>query len=1131
MRWTEGQRAAIEGRGNLIVSAAAGAGKTAVLTERLCSLVAGGVPVDRLLVLTFTRAAAAEMKQRISDRLQRAVEEAEDAAQRAYLLAQAAAVGSAYICTIDAFCTRIIRRHGHVLGLSASLRVADEIELAVLAANAKDATLAALAAEEGETLSALLAAFASEDAAWTAIQALHSFLDAQPEPERWLSEAVDSYRDAAYAERLLETLLSGMQMQLRAVIEALTRCRDAVPPHMPEVISVLDDDLLKYRALLLCRSFDAYREGLSSLSFQTLRFPRGTADSEKKPIQDARRDAKERIKKQLAALPRSAREETALLARGADVLDALKAAACRYRETLAAAKRKRGVIDFADVERLALALLSEERIAAEYRQRFLYIAVDEYQDSNGLQEALLARIRREDNLFLVGDVKQSIYRFRGAEPSLFLEKLADWNGGAGSRVDLSENFRSAGEVLAAVNSVFSAVMSPEVGELAYDARARLYAGASVPHGGAVLHLVPKTFEEGALESEALEDMEDAAAEARLIAGRIRALMEETPCFDARLGRERPLRYGDFAVLLRATGQAQVFAETLALSGIPCFAQSSGGYFDAIEVMVLLNCLRVIDNRRQDIPLLSVLRSALFGFSEEALLQLRLRRREGAFYEAFFAAAQDEDGSPLTEQVRAAANYLEALRLESELCGVTELLTRLMDDTGYYEQMGALPAGAQRQRNLDALLSRAQAFEASGARGISRFLAAMDHASSNARIGAPQDGAGDVCRILSIHRSKGLEFPVVFVAQMGRRFHMGGAQQGLLLHGRLGMGLRFLREGVRRDTAAYRAISETQRLEQLSEEMRVLYVAMTRAKQRLELVASVRDIDAALARSEEHPSPAAVARAASPLPWLLSGSRAALPVLRYRREDLLCAPPPPAPQEAAPANAPETAALAARFSYRYPFRAATALPSKQAVSRVSEAKAAPARPEQFRFDPPAFISGGELTPAMRGTATHLLLERLPLRQMDAAEVTALLGALQAQGVYDGRDVSGVRAGDVAWFTKTSLFSRMAKSPRVQREWSFALHLPADQLFPTDAEEMILLQGVIDCCFLEDGAWVLLDYKTDRLLPGESVPSLAERHREQLALYARALETLTGLPVREQTVVLLAAHACFSLEKGA
>jgi len=1174
MRWTDAQRRAIDERGNLIVSAAAGAGKTAVLTERICSLVAGGVSVDELLVLTFTRAAAAEMKLRIEQRLQRAVEETEDETLRARFVAEAGNVGSAHISTIDAFCTRILRRHGHTIGLASGVRVADEVELAVLSERLRDELLTKLSAAEDADYLALLRAFRSEDTVWESVCRLSDFLDAQADPNGWLEQTAAAADSEDYLHAVLAEILREQQLALAASVEELQRCRDSLPPSYDKVIAVLDEDLSRCRALLLQEKYDAYRAGLITMSFSTMRFPKGTEEADKKPAQDTRDHLKKQIKKQMAVFARSAAEEQEILQRGAAVLRALAAVTRAYRDALAELKRRRGVIDFVDVEHFALQLLSDDNIAAEYREKFAYIAVDEYQDSNGVQEALLDRIKRGDNLFLVGDVKQSIYRFRAAEPALFLEKLVRWNGAEGSRIDLNENFRSAPEVLSAVNAVFDTVMSERVGELAYDARARLYAGGSVPHGGAVLHLVPKTFdadipfatgwdtdpaaaEADGSETEARdeeptqatsvsqdmeddpEDAADAAVEARLIARRIRELIDTVPCYDAKLGKERSLTYGDFAILLRTGGQAQLVAETLALSGIPAYAQASGGYFDAVEVMVLLNLLRVVDNRLQDIPLLSVLRSPLFDFTAEDLAKIRLLERKRPFHELFFSVpasdtAEADLGAELFEKVCHTVGTIDAYRMESTLVGMAELLTQIVDETGYYDIMGALPAGQQRQRNIDALIDRARSFESTGARGVWRFLRTMDAAKSNARIGAAQEAAGDVVRIMTIHKSKGLEYPVVFVAQMGKKFRFDDAKIPVLLHGRLGAGMRFYADGVRYDTASRRGIAAVQRMEQLSEEMRVLYVAMTRAKQRLELIASVRNPETEIERAKMPATPASAARAVSFLPWLLAGAnahRGALPLRIHARADLLA----PAVKAQEPTlteeKLPELAALEARFAFRYPFAEATALPAKRGVTTAARDRleAGEQDAEQLRFDPPNFLSADsrEQTAAERGTTVHRLLERLPIRAMSAEEAeTAVLSLAEGERAA-GRSIDARRIADLVWLLSSPLYARMANSPRIQREWSFARTVSAGTVFETDAEEAVLLQGVIDCCFIEDGAWVLVDYKTDRLRAGEKPEIHAKQHEAQLAIYAEALETLTGIPVKERIVVLLTPHAAVSV----
>ena len=1181
-RWTEAQQRAIDARGNVIVSAAAGAGKTAVLTERLTQLVAAGTPVDRLLVLTFTRAAATEMKQRMEKRLRTAAAEAGDPEKQAYLRAQAGALGRAYISTVHAFCARVLRRHGHLLDLPPSVRVLDELETPVVVGRVRDALLTRLGAEEDADYRALLAAFGGEDAAWAAVQQVAAFLQSQPEPARFLDDAARRYDDPQWMARTLQAVTDESRAALRAAVQALERARDALPPDWAGAIGTLDDELLQLRGVLLQTEYDAYRAGLLAFERGRLSFPRGTAEADKAPAQAARKAVKACVDAQRAQFFRPAAEERALLFRTGGVVRALCAVVRQYEAAFAAEKRRLGAVDYADLEHMALKLLRMDAVAAEYRERFCYIAVDEYQDSNRVQEALLEAVRREDNLFFVGDVKQSIYRFRQAEPALFLEKLARFDGAHGTRIDLTSNFRSAPDVLESVNDVFRAILTPETGELAYDARAALVPGRAGLSGGTELHLVERALagapEEDAPEEDAqqdgagagadepLEDLLDAEVEARLVARRIRALMAGGTVPDRETGQARPLRYGDFAVLLRVRTHAAHFAATLAQEGIPSYAQLSGGYFDSVEVLLALNLLRVVDNRRQDIPLLSVLRATGAGdgaFSGAELARIRAAHPDGTFFDALEAmaaaagAAEAGAGAKRAEPARAGEKFgadeaaeageaadaalarrcaaflarVAAWRAESRLVPVEALLARLYDETGLYAEMGALVGGAERQANLDALLARARAFEAGPERGVAAFLRFMDHSKEgNADLGAAQAVGADVVRILTIHRSKGLEFPVVFLCELGRRFRLDGQREDLLLHAAGGIGLRWIDGGVKRDTAARRALQQRLRREQLAEEMRVLYVGMTRAEHRLVLVGSWKNAARLLAQAEAHPTAAQVLACTAPLQWALMGTRAHCDTRLHAREPLLAAAP--AAGRAAPLEAPgrEAAeALARRLAWRYPFSAAAALPAKAAVSDLARRMGAAAA-EPPAFDPPTFLPAGApeaaaaLTAAERGTAVHAVLAGLPLVPMEEADVRAHVEALVRAGQLTAAQAAAVPCAALSWLTQTPLYGRMAASVRVERELPFSHAVPAAALFGAAAgAEPVLLQGVIDCCFLTDAGWVLVDYKTDRVPPGEPAARQAAAHAPQLRLYAGALAQLTGLPVAERLVVLLSARA--------
>ncbi|HWQ06989.1 MAG TPA: UvrD-helicase domain-containing protein [Feifaniaceae bacterium] len=1126
MRWTSEQLEAIQAEGNVIVSAAAGAGKTAVLTERVVSRVASGSPIDSMLVLTFTRAAASEMKSRITNRLNQLADQEADPEQMRFLRRQARNVESAYISTIHAFCARVLRRHYHAVGLPAQSRTADEMESAALMETVRDELLTELSVGADADYHTLLAAFGGEQQAWDAVMQTFRFTRAQADPSAWLDAASASYQSESALNYLLDDAVAYCKHETTLMLEPILRARDMLPPDWASVISVLDGDLSRYRALALCKTYDEYREALDSIEYETMRFPKGTTDGEKDPIKDARQLGKDLIKAQKDRFLRTRAEALGALRRSGEAVAALTGVVKKLEQAYTKAKREANLQDYDDLEHLTLEALKQDAIAAEYCERFLWIAVDEYQDSNRVQEAILRRIARGDNLFFVGDVKQSIYRFRQAEPGLFLEKLNLFSAGAGSRVDLTQNFRSSPEVLACVNETFAAILSTEAGDMEYDSRARLACGATPPAGGAELHLIRKSRAESETEEDALADAADMEVESRLIADQIRKIMQSESYEDTKNNQNRPYRYADFAVLLRAGTDAQVAAQTLAQCGVPCYAQSSGGYFDAVEVQIFRNLLRVIDNLRQDVPLISVLCSSIGGFSFEELAEIRASHRTGSFYEAFMACAGRED--VLGGRAKAFTERMQHYREESRLISVEELAGLLLDETGFYEEMGAGQNGAQRQANLNALLDKAHVFEQSGSRGVWNFLRQLDLAESTASVGAAQTVTADVVRILTIHKSKGLEFPVVFVAGLGKKMNLQDARNTLQLHASGGVALRFVDRGedgvsrIKRDTIARQILSQRVRTEQVGEEMRVLYVAMTRAERRLILTACLTNPEAKLEAAPERPAAWNVLKSSSPVQWLMMGPRRAIRVSVHDREAWLSSAEKQASQELPPFDPIVLEAIEAKLDWKYEFPQAVKLGAKASVSRIG-------RDESYLpdFRLPAFI-GAAKSAAFTGTATHAAMQYLPKEGIPTADALATyFDRLVETGRLTGEQAEAADQNAVLWFAQSPLFVRMRQSARLERELAFSYAMDASALFEIDSGERVLLQGVMDACFVENGAWVIVDYKTDRVRPEESAEQAAQKHALQLSLYATSLEALTKLPVKEKLVVMLSHRAVISL----
>ena len=1143
MQWTNEQRRAIDSGGSLLVSAAAGSGKTAVLTERIATLVAKGCPLNRFLVVTFTRAAAAEMKKRIAARLAKLAEQATDAAEAARLNAAAAGAGQANISTIDAFCAHVLRRHFHAAGLDPAFRAADETQAEVLRQEVWDDLL-----EDGYAegkLQDLVAAFGSEEALLESAARLYDFLCAQPDMPAWLNQAVSNYdmdEAALEASPQLAAYLASARRSISARIDVLSRLRDDIAEEFPGAARVLDEELVQLRALLLPHTYASFAAQLQSIVFGRLAWPRGTEDAVKEPVKAAREAVKKEVGRLQTAfsLPLSAHASRLRAIR--PQMEALRDLMLSFHNRYGQRKQEAGLVDYADMEHMVLELLKKPTIAEEYRTRFLHVFVDEYQDINPVQECILRAVSRPDNLFLVGDVKQSIYGFRMAEPGLFLEKYKSFGKGIeGERIDLSANFRSGSGIIDAVNGLFSQVMRAEAGGIDYDQNAALRQGRIGLNGEVELHILRQQAllggdDEDEADVDALELLQAAETEARMTARRIRELVGT----DGPKGTK--LRYRDMVILHSAPKRiAELWVQTLAREGVPAYADLTGGYFDAIEVQVLLNLLRLVDNRRQDIPLLSVLRSPIGGMSTEDLIELRAGRQSESCFDSLVAAAAYD--TPLGRRACAFLEKLDSWQERAGLLGLPQLIGLLVEETGYGRFVRALPGGAARKGNLDALIDSAEAWSQSG-HGLAGFLRFMDRVRDTGRMGAAQVGGADVVRILSIHKSKGLEFPVVFLAGLNKQFNQADKRAMLVMDPALGLGFKPVVHSTRQNSLFHGAIAGRVWERAVAEQMRVLYVAMTRAEQRLILLCALSKPEAALQKAITPLTPARSLQALTfgdwVLPAVLSGTEG-----NGLREYLHLPPAPfsksttgircffhegvrPGEGTAALsledyrafANAAREArcpALNARLGWTYPYASDTRLPSKVTVSALIGDLPALA-------EAPMFLQEKRpLNAAQRGTAAHALMEHIPLREHTAASVRAALDELEVLGLLTPAQRQAIYAPAIAVFFQSEVGKRLLAATRVERELAFNCRLPASKLKLEETEENVLLQGVIDCCFLEDGAWVLLDYKTDYAEEGEASP-VALRHAPQLDLYELALKETTGIGVKERYVVLLRSGEC-------
>ncbi len=1129
MGWTDEQARAIEAEGSAIVSAAAGSGKTAVLTERIARLIAAGTDIDRFLVVTFTRAAAAEMKKRIAARLRELAEEGTDPAR---LMAAAADIGRADISTIDSFCARVLRRHFQGVGLDPAFRAAEEAEAEALRAEAMEELIEDSLGEE--SFDRLMNCLGGEESFVDSVNGLYSFLCAQPDPLPWLKEAAA----VALGDGELDGTPVMEEYLLRAKAAILTRAellrsrRQEIAGGYPDTEKLLEDDLARVDELMACKGYTEYATVLSGIEFP--RFAMKGADKELRDhVNGPRTKLREEIRTQREKyFFLSPSEQQQRLRELRPLTEALYGFMEKFFALYGEKKREAGVIDYGDMEHMALALLRDPAIAAEYRARFEYVFVDEYQDCNPVQNEIFAAISRQDDQFYVGDVKQSIYRFRMAEPALFTEKFRAMEKTGGSLL-LSRNFRSSTGVIGYVNALFSRIMTEQTGGVDYDGSARLYP-AREEKGGAELHILPRSYSMEYLEEDPERDeamLAAAEAEALFAAGRIRELVE-TP-FTDRDGTVRNYRYNDIVVLHSAPAKvAEVWVRTLSREGVPAYAEMSGGYFEAVEVQVFLNLLRIIDNPRQDIPLLSVLRSPIGGFDAEELIMLRSDHPDGDFYSALADAASNQ--TLLGAKAGSFVARLKGWRRDAPLYDLTDFMAELMDSTGFEAYVCALPGGPSRRANLEALLENAAAYGRRG-QGIGGFLRFMDRARDSGTIGAARVASANVVRIMSIHKSKGLEFPVVLLAGAARQFNKQEKQAPLAMDRDLGIGLKPVRGNVKTANLLHTAVTARVWRQQVAEQMRVLYVALTRASDRLVIIASLRDME--LVEKFTSPlTPATVSAAKSYLDWILPAAllspgenplRELMGLVELEGEpeveiqlhggvaaEGLGALLPPEEYAAFKAEAMERGAgeLEERFGWQYPYMEDTLLPSKVSVSQLTGNY-----PELAQY--PAFLKDKELQQAPgRGTAAHILMEHISIGPHTPESIDTEIARLTAEGVLSPAQAGAIKRQSVAAFFASPLGRRMAESERVERELPFNHRVSARELVGADTDETMLLQGVIDCCFIEDGQWVLVDYKTD-FVPAGKAAQAAQRHRRQLALYRNALGALTGIPVKEMYIHFL------------
>ena len=897
--WTTEQQQVIDLRNrNILVSAAAGSGKTAVLVERIVKIITDKnhpVDIDHLLIVTFTNAAAAEMRERIGNAIEKALDEQPG---NEHLLRQLTLIHNAQITTIDSFCLYVVRNHFHEIDLEPNFRIGDEGELKLLREDVLGRVLEQNYEEPSEAFSDFVEGYASgrTDAALNEmILQLYEFSRSYPWPEKWLDSFVGIYRienreeldHAEWLAPLTENICFVLKDCEQLLKQALAITQQDDGPDMYE--KAVQSDLEKYEGLSRLTSFCELSGALSDIKYDRLASSRGfEGDPDKLELVKSLREQAKDVVKKLCRQYFFCSPEMMIgqLERTEPMLEEVVRLTKQFADEFAAAKRRKNLVDFHDVEHFALQILVDEetekakKTAEEFRDTFEEIMIDEYQDSNEVQETLLRSISREErgenNIFMVGDVKQSIYRFRLARPELFMKKYDSYSleESTTQRIDLHKNFRSREEVLTCTNDIFYKIMARSLGNVEYDAEAALYPGASYPVSA---DFIPEILLADS-NDELLEDTEltdKKTLEAKIVAEEIKHLMKTQPVTDKAAGTLRAARYSDIVILLRSlSGWADSLVEVLNENGIPAHTVSSTGYFSTVEVQTVLSMLRLLDNPRQDIPMAAVLRSPMAGLTDEELAVLRLEDGSVPFHEAVLELAEglyEEDGQKEisdseadrkqgrnadgkkeddieTTAHRKLLKFYKKYRQLRQLVPDTpihELIEIILRETGYGHYVAAMPAGNRRTANLNMLLEKAAAYEKTSYKGLFHFVRYIDELQKYDVDFGEADMVGeneDVVRIMSIHKSKGLEFPIVIVSGMGKNFNKQDTRSKMVLHPELGIGLDYMdgKKRIKSPTIAKKAIAKQIDLENLGEELRVLYVALTRAKEKLILTGTLKD---------------------------------------------------------------------------------------------------------------------------------------------------------------------------------------------------------------------------------------------------------------------------------------------------
>lgn len=1154
VNWTSDQQKAIDARkGTLLVSAAAGSGKTAVLVERVIRRICDSenpCDVENLLIVTFTNAAAAQMKEKIHAAIGKKIAENPDDKR---LRRQQLMLPCASICTIDSFCIGLVRENFHALGISPDFALLDESKLAVLRSQAVNTVVENMHKEHSEsflTLSELISDKRDDSKLIDAILKLYNLSMAYPFPENWLDSLADAFKNpvtadesiwgkiiVSYANQLLETCVADTEHCITLLAEE-PKLEAKYRPTF-EADRQLFEQLLN--ELYTC-TWNGKTEKYRKVAFPKMgSAPRGYESSCKEICQSTRKAYKARTGSLSKLFCITEEEHAADSAMLSPVVAELVSAVKKFSEEFSRLKDQENGADFSDTLHLALKLLVEPTengyirtpLALGLSENYSEILVDEYQDVNKAQDMIFSALsRNENNLFMVGDVKQSIYRFRQAMPEIFLarrdgmDEYETEKENYPAKVTLGKNFRSRRGVTEIVNFIFSSLMSRDAGGLDYDKNEFLEAAASYPD--------TKGADTEICLIEAEKD-DFLTAQAKYVADYIEKAVAEGMTFTDG-GSQRTACYGDFCILLRSVKKSsREFIDEFAARGIPFSCETGDGFLEAPEIMFMISLLKIIDNPVDDIPLTAVMLSPVFGFTPDDLAVMRSENRKGSFWQCVIKSAENGD-----KKASDFINRTKDMRRIASTVSASELIRRLIEETGYGAIAGAMKDSAKRKANLSCLIDLANRYEGTGKKGVSGFIRFIDSIvrSGGDITGSTNADEGNSVKIMTIHKSKGLEFPVCFIGACEKKYSDLSLKEDLMIANESGIGIKTVCGCAKYDTLARIAAKiETKKAEH-SEELRVLYVALTRPKEKLVILSSAPDwnkelskisanirkdrlidpftvinfssySDCILSSLIRHPDAHALRNAAGISPGV------ALPCETPLKTKIIKASSEEAPLVAetmTPESDEETVnEIAKRLSYEYPYAHLDGIVSKRIASKLDSSEIGG---EYFASRKPAFTSKNKLTPAQRGTATHRFMQYADYAKA-GDDIAAELERLVDGGMLTAAEADVVDKKAVSEFFRSELAKHMLVAEKIYKEYAFTASIPLEEMEPgiKSDGEVIIIEGVADCAFVENGELVIIDFKTDKVSSGAE---LAEKYKEQLGVYRRCLGEVIGLPVKQTLI---------------